>query len=626
MSRPRIQVLDDHTINKMAAGEVIENPSSVVKELIENSLDAGASYICIEIQCGGRDLIRITDDGTGMTPDDAVLCFERHATSKLQKVEDLQNILTMGFRGEALPSIAAISKLSLHTSPREGKEEGPPKGTLVVLEGGKLLSCKPAARSSGTTIEVKSLFFNVPVRRKFQKSPSYDTQEILKVVGLLALANPAIHFELLSDHKQLLKTPATLSSLSFKELLTGRIDSILGEEFSSSLLEVKFQENGVEVEGFIASPSLHKPNRTGQHLFINQRHVSSPPIAFAVREGYGTMLPSNRFPLFVLHLRMPGSLLDVNVHPQKREVRLRQESQLKAALILAVQTALRKEQQLPEYFSCEPPSFTHPPFWTAKTPPLHLSEEQWEYRPFPAPSQPLSPEPSINAIDERAMPEMKVHSPPPPSAPPLLPLPARPPRILTTIVGYCLIEPFKLDRRFFNSPSTEEEGGLAILDQRSAFTRIRYEQLVRNRVKIESQSLLIPYILDITRTEKEIVKEYLPLFSSMGFELREFGDQSLVVDAIPLFFDAGRLKDSLTLILQDLSEMEGSRRIQMEKEEKLALVASRASLPSAKRLTIQEAEGLLQELYACETPAFCPQGRPTCFYASPKDISLWFKK
>ena len=340
----KIRVLNDQTINKIAAGEVIENPASVLKELVENSLDAGATSICVEIQEGGRQLIRVSDDGCGMSSDDALLCLERHATSKIREVEDIEDLLTMGFRGEAIPSIAAISKLTLLTSSlhEEGKKG---EGTLIVVDGGRLLTCSSAPRSRGTTIEVKSLFFNVPVRRKFQKSPAFDSQEILKLLGLLALAYPSVQFELISDQKTLLKTPLSPSLLSFHELLGRRLECVLGKEYSSGILPLQFQQKPYELEGYIGSPSSHKPNRTGQHLYINQRLVFSPLIASAVREGYGTMLPNHRYPIFLLHLRMPGSLLDVNVHPQKKEVRLRQEFQLKEMVIQSIQMSLRQEQR-----------------------------------------------------------------------------------------------------------------------------------------------------------------------------------------------------------------------------------------------------------------------------------------
>ena len=272
----------------------------------------------------------------------------------------------MGFRGEAIPSIAAISKFSLLTCPRQEGNSQEMNGTLILVDGGRLISRATAPRSPGTTIEVKSLFFNVPVRRKFQKSPSTDSQEILKILGLLALGYPTVQFELISDQKTLLKTTAIRTgNPTFLEQLGQRIESILGLEYASSLLPLNFNHSPYELEGYIGSPSFHKPNRTGQHLFINSRSVHSPLIAAAVRESYGTMLPTQRYPAFVLHLSLPGSHVDVNVHPQKKEVRLRQEFQIREMIIQAIQAALRREQGQRESSSqkdVEPP----PPFWAPK--------------------------------------------------------------------------------------------------------------------------------------------------------------------------------------------------------------------------------------------------------------------
>jgi DNA mismatch repair protein MutL len=645
MALSKIRVLSDQTINKIAAGEVIENPASVVKELVENSIDAGATNICVEIQEGGRQLIRISDDGCGMSHDDALLCLERHATSKIREVEDIQDLLTMGFRGEAVPSIAAISKLTLLTCPRPeegGKQE---EGTLIFVDGGRLISCASAARSPGTTFEVKSLFFNVPVRRKFQKSPTYDTQEILKMLGLLALAHPHIQFELISDQKSLLKTTLAPQLLPFHELLGRRLECVLGKEYASSLLPLKFQQAPYEVEGFIGSPTSHKPNRTGQHLFINQRLVFSPLIATAVREGYGTMLPNHRYPLFVLHLRMPGSLLDVNVHPQKKEVRLRQEQQLKAFIMEAVQAALRREQKQGDVPLPPEETVPVPPFWapyaslfslTSKLPPT-MVHEQWEFQPTAAPSSlPSMPEISSSEFSLSSSKSSTCDSltysapvkPPSTQMPSFLSVTpsSTMPRILATLLGYCVLDPFHLNAKLLGQSATKREGGLLLLDQRAAYARIHYEQLLKRSSNSEMQPLLIPFTLQLTASEAQVMREYLPLLNQMGFSLREFGEQAFVVDAFPHFLKQDQLQTCLQLLIQDLVEMQASRRLQKQKEEQLALAACRASLPTAKQLTMEEAQGLIQQLLACELPAQCPMGKPTCLYLAPDEIAKWFQK
>src|ERR1700733_11151590 len=315
----RIGVLDEHTINQIAAGEVIENSASVVKELLENAIDAGSTEISVEIKAGGRQLIRVTDDGCGMCRDDAILCLERHATSKIRNLEDVYSIGTMGFRGEAIPSIASISKMTILTCEEEGKE-----GTLVMVDGGKIINCVSAARSRGTTIEIKSLFFNVPVRKKFQRSPTYDGIEILKVVSIQALAHPEIKFQLIHNQNHELSLMSQTNE-DFLSQLGGRVSSVVGSEFKAGLKTASFDKEKYHVQGFLGLPTYTRHNRTGQYLFINRRAVFSPFISYAVREGYGTSLATNRHPVYVLHLTLPGYLIDVNVHPQKREVRLHQE-------------------------------------------------------------------------------------------------------------------------------------------------------------------------------------------------------------------------------------------------------------------------------------------------------------
>jgi len=640
MAISKIRVLNDQTINKIAAGEVIENPASVIKELVENSLDAGATNICVEIQEGGRQLIRISDDGCGMSPDDAILSLERHATSKIRDVEDIEALLTMGFRGEAVPSIAAISKFTLLTCPRsegEKKEEG----TFIVVEGGRLISCSQAARSPGTTIEVKSLFFNVPVRRKFQKSPSFDTQEILKMLGHLALAYSNVHFELISDQKSILKTPLSSPHLSFHELLGKRLESILGKEYTSGLIPIEFEQGACKLTGYIGNPLSHKANKTGQLLFINQRLVSSPLIGWSVREGYGTMLPNNRYPVFVLHLHLPGDLLDVNVHPQKKEVRLRQENQLKETIIQGVQAALRQEQQHMHPFSIEEEMPT-PPFWGAyasllspssKT--LSVSEEKWEFK-ASSPENTLSScfqdstetFKGINPLDfshAQSTPQPQSH-PPLPIETPSLNLVSEIPRIAATLVGYCVIESFKLPHQLIGCSGGKQEGGLLLLDQRAAYSRIYYEKLLKHRSSKESQQLLIPLTLQLSTLEFQTLSKYAPVLNEMGFGLREFGENVFLVDAFPLFLKEDQLLPCLNDLIQDLVEAQTSRRIQMEQEEQLALAACRASLPTTKRLSVEEAQGLLRQLLSCDIPAQCPFGKPTCLYFSPEDLAKLFQK
>lgn len=592
----KIRVLDEQTINKIAAGEVIENPASVVKELVENSLDAGSTDICIEIKEGGRQLIRITDNGCGMNGDDALLCLERHATSKIRDVNDIYAIGTMGFRGEAVPSIAAISKFTLMTC-----DNATGVGTMVIIEGGRIMQCSPIAHSVGTTIEVKSLFFNVPVRKKFQKSPAYDANEILRIVNGIALGYPHVKFQLISDQKTLLSTTWPTAS-SFQEQLGERIKEILGIDFFESTCKVEGVNEEYRIEGYIGLPLYTRHNRSGQHLLINQRAVISPLINFAIRDGYGTMLSSNRHPVYVLHMTIPGTLIDVNVHPQKREVRLRQEAALKELITHSIGKALQGTPHTPPYTDYIPSFAPIPPQ------PSMPSFIQQPYRvevPFELP-----------AVPERYLADTK----PVPAA---IPLPlnqqpkARPVRVLATLRHYIVLDGSVLD----------QPDSLCLMDQRAAHARIIFERLSLNSTEqIAVQHLLIPYTFEATPLEGALLLENLENLNRFGLSLRQAGPHTFLIDAIPQVFGNSNMDSLLTETLQIIRE-EGDHDLLKKKQEKLlAMAASRAAISSSRRLTMEEAQALAIQLMDCEHPFQCPQGKPTIVSVSQEELLQRFQK
>jgi DNA mismatch repair protein MutL len=610
----KIRILQDHTINKIAAGEVIENPASVVKELVENAIDAGSTDICVEIKEGGRQLIRVIDNGEGMSSDDALLCLERHATSKIREVEDIYSLATMGFRGEAIPSIAAISKFTLLTCQR--KEEKNQEGTLIKVEGGQLLSHGPAVRSYGTTVEVKSLFFNVPVRKKFQKSPTYDAQEILKILTVLSLGHPAIKFELISDQKSVLMAPYPPNDQPSQQL-SQRIEMVLGQDFLASAIPLSFCREPYHLKGYIGFPTQHRPNRTGQYLFINQRPVYSPFITFAIKEGYGTALPAQRHPVFVLHLEMPGNLLDVNVHPQKKEVRLRQEHLLKESLIQAVQTALQTHgfEENPE------PAF--PPFPSSFSYEALLGKEEDPFPPLPlketAPSffmseKPFSPSfsfPSLQVKEEPASFDWMTKK--------------QQPRILLTLPDFIVADPSSLDLALFSSVLGHKREGLCLINQKAAHARVCYESLLKQKENPAMQPLLIPINLEFSKAEAALLKDYLPILNNMGFEMQELGEHSFIISAFPHVLEGQDLQSCLEALVHHLSEWQDHRYLEKEKERQIALAASRLSVSTTKCLVFQEAQSLIEQLQSCEIPYHCPWGKPTLLLLSPENISHLFE-
>lgn len=492
MTAQRIRILDDLTINQIAAGEVIENPASAIKELVENALDAGATEINIVTQSAGRGLIRVSDNGCGMGPEDLVLSLERHATSKISTAQELESLETLGFRGEALPSIAAVSKMKLHSSWRDGE------GNLIEVAGGRLGNMQPLPRQRGTTIEVRSLFFNTPVRKKFQRTLSYDLGEIYKIVAKFAIGYSSLMIAWENDGVEQLRISPFLTP-------HGRMEPLLGEEFIQQALPVEHEvkeSNAFRLSGYLSSPSLHRPNRIGQHLFINQRAVQSAWVSQIVLESYATRLPSHRYPLFVLHLSLPSAWLDLNVHPQKKEVRIREEGRVAQLIREGVGNALAQREMT--YITAQPPSFPQPEEVSLKV------------------AEPIAP---YQVSPPRGSPaEMK----------PLLPRSGAP------IIGR--IEHFLL---------VQEMEGILVIDRDLAFERIVYEQLQPHSQKRSVQTLLFPLHLNFSPKESTLLENYLEALNQIGIAIRPFGRHSYIVDAIPSILETHEIVDLLDAYLTE---------------------------------------------------------------------------
>lgn len=538
----KIRLLDDITINKIAAGEVIENPASVVKELLENSLDAGSTEISVEVMNGGRTLIRITDNGSGMGKDDALLSLERHATSKLKSIDDFNVLSTLGFRGEAIPSIASISKYSCLTS--DGQE-----ATLVKVLGGKLNACDPAVREKGTTTEVKDLFFNVPVRRKFQRSPHYDEQEILRMVSLHAIARPDIKFQLIINQKPVLLTQS--------DNLLERIGEVFGEDFHKELIPI--EKEGIY--GFITRPFYHKSNKSEQTLFLNRRPVQSPFISISIKEAYSTHIPANRYPGYILFIDSDPAEIDVNVHPQKKEVRLRQESDLKRLIFLAVQEALAK-RNTPKEFSEVVSPMPWDISWNKFEPALAAAKKE-EYK-FELPLKPL-------------------------------------PQLLTTIKGYVVVEGINQE-------------GISLLDQSRAHTRVLFEKLEKKDAPDwERVSLLIPLLFEFNPIDAMKVKERIDDLKAVGIELREFAPRTFACDSYATHYNPSEIE---TFIRQFIEEEKGDEYLM-----RLAEKACQYSISSELILTREMGQKLLSDLMNCRNSNEAPNGKPLFIHLNKDNLT-----
>lgn len=555
-----IQRLSSLTINQIAAGEVIENPACVVKELIENSVDAGSSHILIEILAGGFQLIKISDDGIGMNRDDALLSIERHTTSKMILPEDLLSLTTMGFRGEALASIASISKLTLLTS--QGKADA----IRIEVEGGEILSVVPAARTQGTSIEVRSLFYNVPARKKFQKSAAASGAEITKIVTQLSLAHPSIGFTLIQQNKTLFSTEPGPEKDPLP-LIKHRATQLLASEFVPACKELQFKEGPYAGWGLVSEPAYARHNRSGQHLFVNNRPVACPAISYAIKDAYGTRLSPDKHPLYVLHLAIEPDLIDVNVHPQKREIRLREEGRLR----WVIQSALHESfspRALPSSTRSSEPLF----FPALSTPlPLLLQEEL-------------------------------------PSVPTQATLPLE--RFLEPVglwENYLLIPSEHLPNGLLKS----QEKGVVFVNLPRAEQRIAFESLLK-RDTSPSQGLLLPLILSFSLAETARLKTQLSLIENMGIHIHEIGKETFAVTAIP-----SRLKteDVEELISDMLAEIQGTQWDRTEESIKLRKLATLLSRKLASLCyTLDKALLIFKQLLTTSDPLHSPQGKAILFH------------
>lgn len=579
-------MLSEELANKIAAGEVIERPGSVVKELLENALDAGAGRITVEVTAGGTQLIRVVDDGQGMSRDDALLAFERHATSKISKAEDLHALRTLGFRGEALPSIAAVSRLTLET--RQADEIG---GTKVVIDGGEIQDVTDAGRNVGTTVTVRNLFFNTPARRKFLKSAQTEFRNVTQHVTHLAMGHPGVSFRLDHNGREVL-------SAGRREQRVERVRDLLGEELSEGMLPVQYSAGGVTIEGLVSSPQATRSSRMHQLCFVNGRNTTNRLVNHAVFAGYGTALPRDRYPTFVLFLEVDPRAVDVNVHPTKREVRFSDERAIHDAVIGAVRDALQSDRVVGEAVFAPQDVRKAATAAEAGVAPLPSGAEQaigryvarqgtdWARQTaLPLMRRFRSPAPSPTARQPEASDDLEL---------------ARDAEEGRTVL-------WQLHDRYILAPI---KNGLLIIDQHVAHERIIYEDTLDHfgDRRASSQQLLFPLTLEFSFPEMQVLGEIIPLLEQMGFSIREFGRSQVIVEAVPT--DLKTWGDGAVLrgMVDDMVKM-GT--ITSGLGEKLACsFACHSAIKAGRKLSPGEMENLVDELFATRQPFLCPHGRP----------------
>ncbi len=604
-----IRLLPPEVANRIAAGEVVERPASILKELVENCIDAGATQIDAEAVSGGARLLSVADNGSGMDRDDALLSVERHATSKIRVAADIENIRTLGFRGEALAAISSVSRFSLHT-----RRASDLAGTELVMSGGKLLDVRDCGCPAGTLVEVRDLFFNMPARRKFLRSPQTEVAHLRQMFLVHALAWPGIGMKLTLDGRVTWRFAGGAS-------LAERIREVFGADVSEALIGVEVEAQGVRVTGFVSRPTLHRGDRSEQYVFVNRRPATAPVIGYALGEAYHAMLADGRHPYVFLFLELPVDQVDVNVHPTKREVRFRRPSEVRDTLIHGVRKALQGGGQdfvLGRGETASPPVAPVP----APREALLKIDDLPAARAFVYPKLP-PPEALLSRVSVpgagSAVEPPKAGPAPAPQAGPVPPGAAgaaRSPWAWCRVVGqvgglYVLLE---------------TEDGLVLMDPHAAHERVLFEKILAalEAGTVESQGLLTPETAELPPRDALHVRKHIEIMRKMGIGVSEFGGDTFVVDALPAEFGRVAIRDMLIDVARHL-ELLGERGSGSRwREEAIAQAACKAAVKARDRLGLAEIEKLVVALASAEMPYTCPHGRPTLIHMSFKELAKKF--
>ncbi|HEU4753442.1 MAG TPA: DNA mismatch repair endonuclease MutL [Armatimonadota bacterium] len=590
----RIRILEEEVANKIAAGEVVERPASVVKELVENAVDAGAARIVVEVEDGGKALIRVTDNGCGMTAQEAVIALQRHATSKITRAEDLAAVRTLGFRGEALPSVASVARVTLVTRAR-----GELEGIRLEAEGGEIRELEPAGAAEGTAITVRDLFYNTPARLKFLKTTRTELGQICDVLTRAALSHPEISFRLLADGDEILHAPGSPDAVN-------TVAALYGKELARDLVPVEYARPVISVRGYVSRPTVTRPTRSGQHLFVNGRWVRSRTLTHALDEAYRASMPGGRFPFAVIQVEIDPALVDVNVHPTKTEVRFLRDWEVHRAVHEAVREAIGA-----------PAVAAAPSLARQQT----LRPEELRSGPWLPP--PLPPDPGDPFSDA------------PPAAPAAQPLPGLPPEPPQEQLAIPHLAPGARPLRpiaqlWSSYILAEGPDGVVIIDQHLAHERVLFDRLGGARPEGEtvSQRLAIPLTLQLAHREALALDELAPRLAVLGFELEPFGRDAFVVRAVPATVAPGTELTVLRGLLDDASGAppeHGTAEAPAD-DRLLASAACRTAVKKGARLSMEEIRQLMDDLGRVSNPHTCPHGCPIAVEISFQELLKRFKR
>lgn len=638
-----IRLLDNNLINKIAAGEVVERPASVVKELMENSIDAGATAITVEIKEGGISLIKITDNGKGIPKEELKTAFLRHATSKLRTLDDLEDIMTLGFRGEALSSIASVAQVEMITKTKDSQV-----GHKIVINGGVVEKEEESAGNNGTVFTMKNLFYNTPARRKFLKKPATEGGYVSEVVNRIALGHPEIAIKYINNGNTIMQTNGS-----------GDVKSVVlyiyGRQMASQMIETSYSKDGFTVEGLIAKPELSRGNRNYENFFINGRYIKSNIVQNAVEEAYKGKLMVGKFPVFALNLKVPANTVDVNVHPTKLEVRFSDDNLIYDIMYNAVLKALKKTELIPEVTWDKPKkvksdnvqgtlediAFNNTVEKKAENIETKaVVENDFKYDDKPifsnqsvAEKAPEPKNPVLNAIN-------KVYQEPYYNEEKPIEKPVETENISKKPEEKPILNEQKEEKRkpFFNNYRivgqlfatywiVEQNNCMYLIDQHAAHERALYEDFTEKfkNSQISSQQLLQPIAVNLSEGEKVIVEENMELLESFGFEIEEFGARTYAIRAVPYVFNSPSNVSFFMDIVDTLAD-KNLKSIYDTKEDAIAMMSCKAAVKGNDRLSYSEAQELIQRLLSLQDPFTCPHGRPTIIEMTKYELEKKFKR
>lgn len=605
---PQIETLASHLVNQIAAGEVVERPSSVIKELVENSLDAEAKSITVEVEAGGTRLIRIVDDGCGIEKDQLILAISRHATSKIRSLEDLETIGSLGFRGEALPSIASVSRLSICSRQADTDDDEPNHGWKINARDDQ--APVPDASAPGTTIEVRELFYNVPARKKFLRTEQTEYKHIESLFKTLALSHPSVAFRLIHNQKTIYKLRAADNLDEQRQ----RLAVLCGKDFAESLIEINIEIEGLRLTGWVALPTFNRSQADMQYFFVNQRIIKDKLVSHAVRKAYHDVMFHGRHPAFVLSLEMNARQLDVNVHPQKHEVRFRNSREVHNFLYGGLHRALADVQPAQQIDSpafamtesesqsqsaalpsiSEQTGISFNQFTRYPTSPGRVGEQTQAYAA-------LLQKNDLNESDQK-QPEHQAQQIPP--------------------LGFAIAQ---LKGIYILA---ENEEGLVVVDMHAAHERIVYERMKQTAAEegVIKQPLLVPFSLNVSQAEADLVEENDVLFEHLGFSVERLGHEQVRIRAIPALLKNADTDQLIRDVLSDLLEYGRSDRIQEYENEMLSTMACHASVRANRLLSISEMNALLRDIEQTERSGQCNHGRPTWKQLSLDQLDKFFKR